>query len=61
MPIVQISMIQGRSKEMKRDLINKVTKAIVEALKISSDKVHIVLHELPEENTTSNRSQVNKE
>jgi 4-oxalocrotonate tautomerase len=50
MPIVQISMIQGRTPEMKEKLIKKVTDAIVEALQISADKVRIILNEVPKEN-----------
>jgi 4-oxalocrotonate tautomerase len=50
MPIVQISMIQGRTKEKKEELIKKVTDAIVEALQIPHDRVHIILSEVPREN-----------
>jgi len=50
MPIVQISMIQGRTPEKKEELIKKVTDAIVEALQISKDRVRIVLNEVPKEN-----------
>jgi 4-oxalocrotonate tautomerase len=50
MPIVQISMIQGRTPEKKAELIKKVTDAIVETLQIPKDRVRIVLNEVPEEN-----------
>jgi len=50
MPIVQISMIAGRTPEKKEQLIKKVTDAIVEALQIPADKVRIVLNEIPKEN-----------
>ncbi len=50
MPIVQISMIQGRTAEKKEELIKKVTDAIVDALKVPKDKVRIILNELPKEN-----------
>jgi 4-oxalocrotonate tautomerase len=50
MPIVQISMIQGRTKEKKEELIKKVTDAIVEALQIPHDRVRIILNEVPKEN-----------
>jgi len=50
MPIVQISMIQGRTPEKKEELIKKVTDAIVETLQISKDRVRIVLNEVPKEN-----------
>ena len=50
MPIVHISMLPGRTPEMKEDLIRKVTDAIAEALKIPEDRVHIILNEVPKEN-----------
>jgi 4-oxalocrotonate tautomerase len=50
MPIVQISMIAGRTQEKKEQLIKRVTDAIVEVLQIPADKVRIVLNEVPKEN-----------
>ncbi len=50
MPVVHIDMISGRTPEMKEKLIEKVTDAITDALQISKDKVHIVLHDVPKEN-----------
>jgi 4-oxalocrotonate tautomerase len=50
MPIVHIHMVQGRTAERKEELIKKVTDAIVEALQIPKERVHIVLHEVPREN-----------
>ncbi len=50
MPIVQISLLSGRTPEKKEELIKKVTDAIAEALQIPKDRVHIALQELPKEN-----------
>lgn len=50
MPIVQISMIQGRTPEKKEQLIKKVTEAIIEVLQVPADRVRIVLNEVPKEN-----------
>jgi len=50
MPIVQISMIAGRTPEKKEKLIKKVTDAIMEALEIPAEKVRIILNEVPKEN-----------
>lgn len=50
MPVVQISLIQGRTPEKKEELIRKVTQAIVEVLEISADRVRIILNEVPKEN-----------
>ena len=50
MPIVQISMIEGRTPEKKEQLIKKVTDAIIEVLQVPADRVRIVLNEVPKEN-----------
>ncbi len=50
MPIVQISMIQGRTPEKKEALIKKVTEAIVDVLEVPRDRVRIILNEVPREN-----------
>ena len=50
MPIVHISMIAGRTPEKKERLIKKVTDAIVDALEIPANRVHIILHDIPKEN-----------
>ncbi len=50
MPVVQISLIQGRTPEKKEELIRRVTQAIVEVLEIPADRVRIILNEVPKEN-----------
>ena len=50
MPIVQISLVQGRTPEKKEALIKNVTNAIADTLQIATDRVHIVLTEVPKEN-----------
>jgi 4-oxalocrotonate tautomerase len=50
MPIVQISLVQGRTPEKKEALIKNVTNAIADTLQITTDRVHIVLNEVPKEN-----------
>jgi 4-oxalocrotonate tautomerase len=53
MPIVQISLLPGRTPEKKEELIKNVTNAIADTLQIPKDRVHIVLHEVPKENIGS--------
>ena len=60
MPIVQISMIAGRTPEKKEKLIKKVTEAIVESLEIPADRVHIILHDIPKENIGDGGVQLSK-
>ena len=50
MPIVQISLIAGRTPEKKELLIKKVTEAIAETLEIPKERVHIILQDVPREN-----------
>jgi 4-oxalocrotonate tautomerase len=50
MPNVSITMVAGRPPEKKEDLIKKVTDAVVDALGVSKDSVHIALYEIPREN-----------
>jgi 4-oxalocrotonate tautomerase len=50
MPNVSITMVAGRPPEKKEDLIKKVTDAVVDALGVSKESVHIALYEIPKEN-----------
>ena len=50
MPIVQITMAQGRTSDKKEELIKRVTDAIVETLQVPIDSVRIALYELPRDN-----------
>jgi len=46
MPLAQISIIKGRSKEQKADLIKKVTEAIHESLDAPMERVRVVVYEV---------------
>ncbi len=45
MPIVQIDMIEGRTSEQKREMVKKVTEAIVETANCPAEAVTIVIRE----------------
>jgi 4-oxalocrotonate tautomerase len=47
MPIVEITLIEGRTDEAKRRLISKVTDAIVEAIEAPIQSVRVILREVP--------------
>jgi 4-oxalocrotonate tautomerase len=53
MPIVHISLLEGRPKEVKEALMEKVVEAITEILQIPKDRVSIILYETKRENVTS--------
>ena len=45
MPIVQSDMIEGRTSEQKREMVKKVTEAIVETANCPAEAVTIVIRE----------------
>ena len=47
MPVIQIYMLEGRSDEVKKTLIEKVTDAVVDAGCGPADHVRIVIQEVP--------------
>jgi 4-oxalocrotonate tautomerase len=47
MPIVEITLIEGRPADKKRKLIGRVTDAIVEAIDAPRESVRIILREIP--------------
>jgi 4-oxalocrotonate tautomerase len=48
MPIVHIELLEGRSIEQKREMVKKVTDAIVETTACPVDAVRVVLCEMPQ-------------
>lgn len=50
MPIVDIKMLEGRTLEQKKELVEKVTQAIVEATSVTPERVLIVIEEMPKYN-----------
>jgi len=50
MPFAQIYMLEGRSAEQKKAVIEKVTQALVEAVGAPRDSVRVWIHEMPKEN-----------
>ena len=49
MPIVRIEFLQGRTPELKNELIARVTDAVVTTLGVDLDQVRVLLYELPPE------------
>lgn len=47
MPIALIKIIEGRSPEKKRRLIESVSRAMAESLEMPLDAVRVLLHEYP--------------
>lgn len=47
MPLAQIQIMEGRSDEQKRAVIEKVTAALVEAVGVPIDTVRVIITEVP--------------
>ncbi|WAH38066.1 2-hydroxymuconate tautomerase [Alicyclobacillus dauci] len=49
MPLVQMSILEGRSPEVKKELIREVTDAVVRTLGAKPEAVRVLLYEMPKE------------
>jgi 4-oxalocrotonate tautomerase len=49
MPIVQIDMLQ-RTVEQKREMVKRITQAIVDIAKVPPESVTIIIRDMPKEN-----------
>jgi len=47
MPIINVTLIEGRPPEKLRALISALTDAAVESLDAPKDSVRVILHEVP--------------
>ena len=50
MPFAQIYMLEGRTEDQKRAVIEKVTAAIMEAVGAPKEAVRVWIHDMPKEN-----------
>jgi len=50
MPIVTINILEGRDREIKKDLIKNVTTAITGTLRVPEESVRVLINEMPYEN-----------
>ena len=50
MPVIQITISQGRSVEQKRELVKVLTKETARIMKTQEDKVRILIYEISKEN-----------
>jgi 4-oxalocrotonate tautomerase len=47
MPVVQITMLEGRTPEKKKALVRAVTEAVHEAIDAPRENVRVILYEVP--------------
>ncbi|EHQ90239.1 2-hydroxymuconate tautomerase [Desulfosporosinus youngiae] len=50
MPIVQIDLLEGRTLDQKRLLVEKVTQAIMESTGAPAESISIILRDMAREN-----------
>jgi 4-oxalocrotonate tautomerase len=50
MPIIDVSLFEGRTIEQKRRLVKAMTDAVVESLAVKPDDVRITLREMSKDN-----------
>ena len=50
MPVIQITISQGRSVEQKRELVKILTKETARIMKTQEEKVRILIYEVSKEN-----------
>ncbi|MDE2371190.1 MAG: 4-oxalocrotonate tautomerase family protein [Burkholderiales bacterium] len=50
MPFAQLYMLEGRTDEQKKAVIEKVTAAIVEAIGAPKENVRVWIHDIPKQN-----------
>jgi 4-oxalocrotonate tautomerase len=50
MPVIQITISQGRSVEQKRELVKVLTRETARIMKTEEEKVRILIYEVSKEN-----------
>ncbi|GEO25212.1 4-oxalocrotonate tautomerase [Alicyclobacillus acidoterrestris] len=49
MPLIQMSILEGRSKEAKKAAMKEVTDAVVRTLGVPPETVRVLIYEMPKE------------
>lgn len=50
MPIVQISMLEGRTDEQKENVIAEITRVLGETINAPADSVRVIINDMPKQN-----------
>jgi 4-oxalocrotonate tautomerase len=50
MPVIQVTMSQGRTTEQKRELVQVLTREAARILKTKEDAIRILIYEVSKEN-----------
>jgi 4-oxalocrotonate tautomerase len=49
MPVVQIYMYRGRTKEQKKDLVRRIAKDFAEVVNVKPESLQILFHDMDKE------------
>ena len=50
MPMLQVSILEGRTPEQKEELIKRLTATITETLSVKPESVRVLIQEMPKTN-----------
>jgi 4-oxalocrotonate tautomerase len=50
MPVVQVYLYKGRSKEVKKELVRRISRDFQEVADISPESLHILFHDMEKDN-----------
>ncbi len=48
MPLIQVTLVEGRTPEQLRTLISKLTSAVTDAIGAPKEAIRVVLNEVPD-------------
>lgn len=54
MPFITIEMVEGRTPEQKRELVEKITKVVSETVNVPPERVFIFLEDLKKDHYAKN-------
>ena len=55
MPVVQVNLKEGQTVEQKRQLVERITDALVEVCASNPEAIHIIINDVPADNWGRNR------
>ena len=50
MPMLQVSILEGRTPEQKEELIKRLTATVTETLSVKPESVRVLIQEMPKTN-----------
>lgn len=50
MPIIHVHMLEGRTLDLKRSLVESMTEAVTKSLNVKREAVRIILHDMAKNN-----------